>query len=566
MCFRQGGIFLKTLDKINLIHKDERIRQNILPVKIIKTWGNVINAEGLLNESLPQITTNETNPTFLKNTENPSEEASILLDFGTEINGSLRILNSACVCDEKYATVNIKFGESANEACSTIDVKGSTNDHIARDFDAIIPTCSDQEFGETGFRFARITLKSPNAVLGLKSIYAVLICRDLEYLGSFKCNDELLNNIYDTAAYTCHLCMQRYLWDGIKRDRLVWVGDMHPEMMTIKTVFGYSDVMTQAIRFARLTTPISKWMNEFPPYSVWWLRILWDWYYFGGDKEFFEENREYAIALIKKIIAFVHEDGSDNFNECFLDWPTSESKAGFNGVKGLLALGIEDCVNLAKEYGETELSDECLRKLTQFRKRNIEFEGAKQTAALLSLSGIADEEKAADFILDGGADGMSTFMSYYILTAAAKKSVSGSLDMLRDYYGGMLKVGATTFWEDFDIKWLENARPIDELVDEGEYDIHGDRGNYCYKGFRHSFCHAWSSAPTAFLAETVLGIKIMDVGCKKIKISPDLGNLTWAKGTYPTPYGVVSVSHKKNSDGTITTEYTAPDKVIVELD
>lgn len=58
----------------------------------------------------------------------------------------------------------------------------------------------------------------------------------------------------------------------------------------------------------------------------------------------------------------------------------------------------------------------------------------------------------------------------------------------------------------------------------------------------------------------------MDVGCKKIKISPDLGNLTWAKGTYPTPYGVVSVSHKKNSDGTITTEYTAPDKVIVELD
>ena len=32
--------------------------------------------------------------------------------------------------------------------------------------------------------------------------------------------------------------MQDYLWDGIKRDRLVWIGDMHPETMTIGAVFG----------------------------------------------------------------------------------------------------------------------------------------------------------------------------------------------------------------------------------------------------------------------------------------------------------------------------------------
>ena len=53
--------------------------------------------------------------------------------------------------------------------------------------------------------------------------------RDLQYLGSFECSDERLNTIWQTGAYTVHLNMQDYLWDGIKRDRLVWIGDMHPE-------------------------------------------------------------------------------------------------------------------------------------------------------------------------------------------------------------------------------------------------------------------------------------------------------------------------------------------------
>ena len=33
------------------------------------------------------------------------------------------------------------------------------------------------------------------------------------------------NDIYETAAHTGHLNMQKYLWDGVKRDRLSWAGD-----------------------------------------------------------------------------------------------------------------------------------------------------------------------------------------------------------------------------------------------------------------------------------------------------------------------------------------------------
>ena len=153
-------------------------------------------------------------------------------------------------------------------------------------------------------------------------------------------------------------------------------------------------------------------------------------------------------------------------------------------------------------------------------------------------------------------------MSYYLLKVAAARDMSGALSVLEEYYGAMLKLGATTFWEDFDIAWAENASAIDEIPEEGKTDIHGDNGAFCYKGFRHSLCHGWSSAPTAFLAEEVLGIRISEPGCKKIRIAPRLGNLEWAEGKYPTPYGTVTVSCK-NLGGEIKTEWTAPPEITV---
>lgn len=555
---------MKNIDRINLGYKDERVRRNILPVKVVKTWGNVAETQNLLSPKLPQITTAENEYTILENGDG-GEQAAILLDFGFEINGTLRILNFHTEGEARYADVDVKFGESATEACSELLENNATNDHTPRDFTAVIPSFSDQEVGETGFRFAYIRLKNPNTKLLIKSIYAVFVYRDIEYKGSFECNDELLNDIYNTAAYTCHLSMQRYLWDGIKRDRLVWVGDMHPEMLTIRTVFGDSDVMTEAIRFARITTPIDEWMNGMPSYNLWWVCMLWDWYFYTGDKAFLDENRDYAVAMFKRLCGLVEFDGSDTFNYDFLDWPTYQTKAGAAGVTGLLALALASAEKICREYGENDLAEECAKKVAAMRKRKIAHEGKKQTAAVLALSEIMDTNEAADFILEGSGKGMSTFMSYYILSVAAKKSVSGALEMLKEYYGGMLSVGATTFWEDFDIEWLDGAKPIDVVLEKGEYDIHAANGGYCYEGFRHSFCHGWSSAPTAFLAETVLGINIAEKGCKKVTIKPNLGNLEWAKGTYPTPYGNIFVEHKKNADGTVSTTYTAPDAITVEL-
>ena len=155
-------------------------------------------------------------------------------------------------------------------------------------------------------------------------------------------------------------------------------------------------------------------------------------------------------------------------------------------------------------------------------------------------------------------------MSYYMLSALADAGKTAeALSMLKTYYGGMLKAGATTFWEDFDIDWLKDGAALDSL--SGEYDIHGDNGAHCYIGYRHSLCHGWSSAPAAFLAERVLGIRLLEPGCRRIGIYPELGGLEWAEGEYPTPYGTVSVKCRKTGDGKISVEYKAPEQIEIEI-
>lgn len=84
------------------------------------------------------------------------------------------------------------------------------------------------------------------------------------------------------------------------------------------------------------------------------------------------------------------------------------------------------------------------------------------------MAGIGDE-KDVKLILENGAEGLSTFMSYYILDSIAERGYGAeALGMMKEYYGKMLELGATTFWEDFDVKWAENAGRIDEIPTSGK--------------------------------------------------------------------------------------------------
>lgn len=245
----------------------------------------------------------------------------------------------------------------------------------------------------------------------------------------------------------------------------------------------------------------------------------------------------------------------------FLDWPSSESKQAIHaGTQALLILALQAGADLCKIWQETTMSENCKSAVESLRKHVSDPANSKQAAALMALAGLMPVEKANTEILAvNGPKRISTFYGYYVLQARALAGdYQGAMDCIRQYWGAMLDLGATTFWEDFNMEWLPDAARIDEIIPEGKKDIHGDYGGYCYKGFRHSLCHGWASGPTSWLSEHVLGIKVIEPGCKVIKIEPHLADLQWVEGTFPTPMGVLKVKHVKSADGKVKTTVDAP--------
>ena len=85
-----------------------------------------------------------------------------------------------------------------------------------------------------------------------------------------------------------------------------------------------------------------------------------------------------------------------------------------------------------------------------------------------------------------------------------------------------------------------------------------------------SECHGWSSAPTYEFSAMVLGVYPTDNGYRSVRIRPvvDCFDLTWAKGTVPTPHGVISVAWEIK-DGVFDLDVTLPEgadmNCVVEL-
>ena len=534
----------------------EFVTEYLTPVRVMQAIGPVEDVQYLLQPYEGQVSTSEDEVVMLH------EGASILLDFGKEIQGGIQIVRTIDG-SHQAARFRLCLGESVTEALSSVDAPGTTatNDHSARDVEISVPWLGSMEYGNSGFRFARLDLLDADGeAVGLVTVRAISRLRNIPYLGSFRCSDERLNQIWQTGAYTVHLCMQDYLWDGVKRDRLVWMGDMHPEVMTANTVFGNQAVIRKSLDYVRDNTPANDWMNGICSYSLWWIIIqhhLYQWY---GDQAYLQEQYIYLAALLNHVMEQMNGTREAFPEGRFIDWPSNDQPAVIHaGLQALSVRALEAGAEMAGWLGDSALKEKCLSVSRELRQYVPDMVGNSQAAALLSLSGMVGAAEASAIILQNGPEAFTSFMGYYLLEALARSGhYAEAMQLMSEYWGRMLDLGATTFWEDFNYRDTKNAARIDEVVPEGRFDIHADGGAWCYVGLRHSFCHGWASGPTAWLSAHVLGIEPVDPGCKTVRITPHLGQLEWAEGTFPTPYGVIEVSHSLRSDGSIRSKVKLP--------
>ena len=451
--------------------------------------------------------------------------SSLLLDFGAALHGGIRI--NSC---SRPVPLEIRFGESVGECLGEADQDCSRRRDVVT-----LPRCGMLEYGNTVFRFVQLT-NTGAETCRIQNVLAVALECDVETVGSFDSSDELLNKIWKTAVRTVHLCMQDYLYDGAKRDRIVWMGDMHPEIRGILCAFADTSIIRDSLEFLIRQTPADQPMNgSFHSYNCWFIIGLWEYFLGTGDREFLLRHREYWQSMLERFSGFVDADGQERIPpRRFLDWPNEAyPEAVHAGLQALLYWMMDAGEKLYAEFG---LDAKNLTAAKTLLRRHVPDPlGRKMPAALQTLTGLADRR---DVLEHEPLNDISTFGGYYILQA---KETRPALELVRRYWGGMLAMGATSFWEDFDLRWTENASRIDELPTPGKADIHADFGNYCYKGLRHSLSHGWSCGPAPFLSERVLGIKILEPGAKTVAVKPDLGDLEYVRGAFPTPQGVIQV-------------------------
>jgi len=88
----------------------------------------------------------------------------------------------------------------------------------------------------------------------------------------------------------------------------------------------------------------------------------------------------------------------------------------------------------------------------------------------------------------------------------------------------MLKLGATTFWEEYN----------PQKKGTEHYAMYG-------REFGKSLCHAWGASPIYLLGKYYLGVKPTSPGYATYNVEPNLGGLQWMEGKVPTPAGEIEM-------------------------
>lgn len=328
--------------------------------------------------------------------------------------------------------------------------------------------------------------------------------------------DEVLDRIDAISVYTLQECMQTVFEDGPKRDRRLWLGDLRLQALTNYETFRNYDLVKRCLYlFAGLLFNGGKvaacLFTEPQPepddtylldYSLLFVPTLLEYFEASGDRETLEELYPTAIRQLELAFETLDErdivtDGGDSF-WCFLDWSEGLNKQA--GAQAVLIYAIRHGIRLTKLMDDAKtaahlenmltLCSQAAMKHRWDEKQQFFVSGADRQISWASqvwmvLAGVLPQEENRLLLcrteqLDPPIGMMTPYMHHYYLEALLKcGETEKAIAHMKYYWGGMLTLGANTFWEAFD--------PSDPHA--SPYGSH----------MANSYCHAWSCTPAYFL-------------------------------------------------------------------
>lgn len=496
----------------------------------------------------PQYDKPESNPeTFLFEYERKypisveNRDNGILYDFGKELFGFLYISNVNT--NEK---IHVSYGESLEEA---VDVEHSI---LFED----IGGNDTYKLRQRAFHYIYLT--------GTKS---AKVEADLEYLplekkGYFHCNDQAVNKIWDMCAYTLHINIREVLTEAIKRDRWLWGGDAYQAFKFNQYLFFDKEIVRRSTIALRGKEPFREHINTITDYSFYWVIGLYEYYQAYSDIDFIKFIYSKAETLMEFSAKRINKDGfitGKDGDWIFIDWSDIDKDGAVCAEQMLYIAANKAMAELsklaggnAKKYQDTV--DLFVEKVAGFfwddekgafidcyesGKRNV----TRHANIFAIMYDIATDTQKDNIIknvlLNDEIPKITTpyFEGYELDVMGKIGNYEYIENMIKSYWKGMLDLGATTVWEEFDPK----------LSGIEHYQMYGSK-------YGKSLCHAWGASPVYLLGKYFLGVSQTSVGFETFEIRPYLGKFKYIEGVVPIKDGKVYVHLSSEKLSVMTTK------------
>jgi hypothetical protein len=470
---------------------------------------------------------------------------SILVDFGKETFG-YPVLHDLL----GKGQIILYYGESREEALST--TKCETLDRIEIDQ----TNAADLTLKHSrAFRYVNIYYGKDISFRDVSMLYEYL---PVTYRGSFSCSDKTINKIWETSAYTLHLSCREFFLDGIKRDRWLWSGDAYQSYLMNYYLFFDNDAVKRTSWALRGKEPVETHINTILDYSFYWFMGIYDYYLYTGDKDFLQQMYPGMVSLMEFCLKRSNANGMVEGlagDWVFLDWAPMPKNGELSAEQLLFCRSLETMAICASVMQDDVKAAEYKRLSTKLQREIFSvFWDEKQQALVHGrdkgklnslvtkyanifammfgyLDQIQNKSVRENVLLNDKIQKITTpYMRFYELAALC--SIGEHQYVLREmknYWGGMLDLGATSFWEEYN----------PSLKGSDHYAMYG-------RQFGKSLCHAWGASPIYLLGKYFLGVKPLTPGYKTYLVEPELGGLEWIEGKVPTPANEIAVKMTRN--------------------
>lgn len=471
----------------------------------------------------------------VKPVEMHNENGGLLIDFGKEINASLTL-------DGVHKPITICYGESITEA---LDTKMCYYQQSGITDETPIP--------KRAFQYLFIPDYNGSSI----NIVAHSIFLPMENHSSFKSDNELVNKIWNASIRTFKLCSDLFFIDGIKRDRWIWGGDAYQDNFINQYSFFNEDVDKRTIIALRGHDEVMQHINTIVDYSLLWVISIYNHYQMTADKEFLQM----IMPRMEKMMNYLLDQTNDlgfiygrKGDWIFVDWSEMD-KDGTVAAEQMFLLQALKAISTAKKVlGE---DDEKYTNRYNSLKANVlkyfwdddqgafidSYESGKHhvtrhaniLAILFDLVDKDKQQKILDNVLlnDQITQLTTPYFKFFEQDALCKLGHRERVwNTINDYWGSMIKKGATTIWEEYD----------PNVTGKNQYAMYGDP-------FGKSLCHAWGGSPVYLLGRYFMGLYSTKPGYETFTVEPHLEQFKELDCTLPVKDGEV---HYQLHNGKLT--------------